>query len=497
MLYSVVSKFVVFTLLGADLVNAGSPPATILKCINIKASECLGKHADYQCICDDKQAILECLAIYAPYGNYLEARDHFLGSCIDRFPHLIDDPDYNMKLPKKRLTSTINSEIMTSTTIKFTSTTWDPTTTIVDPIVSSIPSLLPGDDECEDEDNENELEDDDEDCECKCYCDCDDDEYDEIDDDDGNDHDKDDDKEEEEDEEDDDCDDKEDKEKGEEVDDDDEEDDDNEEEIDNDPQLEDPEDEEDGDDEDDGDKNKEEDEEDKEEGDDEDDNDDEDDEDNEEEEEEEEFINDDGCICTCKCKCNKKKTNNPFNDNENDSADDNTTEESKLFTDDDFWVCNNPNGCYEENDDEDETEIVEYLAYKKEYLSLPNQYQYGDLEQSEFWSEEKKARADILNQIQELRNQKDEKKLENSKVNSKQNSKSNAIDFKFATPELMFNQQKKKRDEGLIDDTPYNVKSLSYRKSKKKNEEDSRIRFGSNFFRTKKLPKATVKEEDR
>ncbi|TID16215.1 hypothetical protein CANINC_004213 [Pichia inconspicua] len=90
--------------------EATSPPAAVIHCINAKAPECTKRHSDYSCLCGHRDAILNCLALKSPYGKYLEARDHFLGICMERIPHLVDDPDFNFELGKRKVrppTSTI------------------------------------------------------------------------------------------------------------------------------------------------------------------------------------------------------------------------------------------------------------------------------------------------------------------------------------------------------------------------------------------------------
>lgn len=87
-----------FISLGASKSNAIAPPASVLHCVGLLAKHCPKKHLDYLCLCNERIAFLTCLAIESPYGNFLEARDHYLGTCIERLPFLENDPSYNVEL---------------------------------------------------------------------------------------------------------------------------------------------------------------------------------------------------------------------------------------------------------------------------------------------------------------------------------------------------------------------------------------------------------------
>jgi hypothetical protein len=136
------------------------------------------------------------------------------------------------------------------------------------------------------------------------------------------------------------------------------------------------------------------------------------------------------------------------------------------------------------------------MAYKKEYLSLPAQYHY-DTEENEFWTEEKRARAEILDSIEK------EIKSKNKKIQAQRKGKqgNDAIDFEFATPETVHSQ---KRSEYMEIDSSEDIQPNSHKRSremasinsrKQQKKEGKRIRFGSSTLKTKKLPKARLDED--
>lgn len=61
-----------------------TPPACLLSCINELSHSCPYAHSDYQCICTKKDSLIGCLVDICPYGTFELARDHFLGTCLER-----------------------------------------------------------------------------------------------------------------------------------------------------------------------------------------------------------------------------------------------------------------------------------------------------------------------------------------------------------------------------------------------------------------------------
>lgn len=149
------------------LVAATSPPAAVLHCINVKAPECSNRHSDYACICSHVDAILYCLAIHSPYGNYLEARDHFLGTCVERIPELMDNPKFNLDLPKRKTKRFVSSVSSTTNSNFFNPTNYPKDNKDNDKKNECIEKIG--------ESNKKKISNDiciDENCHCQCYCTC-------------------------------------------------------------------------------------------------------------------------------------------------------------------------------------------------------------------------------------------------------------------------------------------------------------------------------------
>lgn len=511
--------YVLLVVFGGAVVNASSPPAAVLHCVNDIARLCEGFHSNYECICYNRDRMLYCLATVSPYGNYMEARDHFLGTCIDRIPALINDPNFNLDLPRKTSTTTVggtltsasefpSSALEPSNGTKTPLPTLEPTASATEPSVSEgypstsvhtsehtttstdlsseyhstvstepLPIPLPTDipvhippDECDDNFEDDPEEDYDDNCECECQCDCGDDDDDNDDDNDGDDEDD----EEEDYDENDNFDGIEEKEEEEEEGDYDDNDDTNEDEEEETEDCPDEDNDDDHAEEDDGDGEGEDDEDDTE--------------DNEEENQEDEEDNDE-CYCYCECECNdevddseKKKDTRRGELN---------SEEHEEYVDDNYWTCDtsNPEDCL----DEDDAQVAEYFSIKKAFLSLPKQYQYGSPE-NRFWEEEKKSRAEILNEIKRKYGKKNGKNLDaESEEEESESDHPNAIDFIFATPEKIFKRDVEKEEESDILSSGLN--SLNPKKLLFEEGEDRRIRFGSSFLKTGKLPKKKLQDD--
>lgn len=69
-------------------------PASFLWCVNSFAHNMPQKLSDYEGICDKRDEFLKCLVDKCEYGNYLSARDHFLGTCATLVPKLANDKRY-------------------------------------------------------------------------------------------------------------------------------------------------------------------------------------------------------------------------------------------------------------------------------------------------------------------------------------------------------------------------------------------------------------------
>lgn len=470
-------------------VGATTPPAAILRCVNEAARDCQGTHSNYKCICDQKDRVLYCLAVYSPYGNYLCARDHFLGTCIDHVPNLVDDPDFNFDIPRRKTKTSAQPEPTNYPEIPDDDEDDDKKEWNEDDNNNEeVPIQLPPD-ECDDKLDEDieEEEPNERNCEFVCYCECD--EENDIEDDqdfdgieDGDDDDEDEDEDEEEDYED--------------------------------------EDEE---------KSKENEDEEYEYGDDNNNNDDDDDSTDEDDDDNDDWEEDD-CFCTCKEVCydengnvidnnsteeisfdyinreddvDEEDKNYEYNKEEENNANDFEKETSLEITENDAitseeknegididkevikndWACDstNPSDCMYPEDDE-LPKI--YSNSHKEYIGLPNQYQYGD-QKSEFWKEEKKSRAEIIDKLQH--------QFAKKKANSEKDHQ-NAVDFKFTSKSGLLKRELDSYGHTRISSAgleKYNPKKVIFEDGKQ-----SRIRFGSSFLKTERLPKKRPDEED-
>lgn len=471
-------------------VGATTPPAAILRCVNEAARDCQGTHSNYKCICDQKDRVLYCLAVYSPYGNYLCARDHFLGTCIDHVPNLVDDPDFNFDIPRRKTKTSAQPEPTNYPEIPDDNDDddkkeWNEDDNNDEEENEEVPIQLPPD-ECDDKLDEDieEEEPNERNCEFVCYCECD--EENDIEDDqdfdgieDGDDDDEDEDEEED-------------------YEDEDEE------------------------------KNKENEDEEYEYGDD--DNNDDDDDSTDEDDDDNDDWEEDDCFCTCKEVCYDENGNvidnnsteeisfdyinreddvdeedekYDYNKEEENSANDTEEETSLEITENDAitseeknegididkevikndWACDstNPNDCMYPEDDE-LPKI--YSNSHKEYIGLPNQYQYGD-QKSEFWKEEKKSRAEIIDKLQH--------QFAKKKANSEKDHL-NAVDFKFTSKSGLLKRELDSYGHTRISSAgleKYNPKKVIFEDGKQ-----SRIRFGSSFLKTERLPKKRPDEED-
>ncbi|ESX01159.1 hypothetical protein KL918_002801 [Ogataea parapolymorpha] len=88
----------VLSLIALAAMTVAMPPACTLACVNDQAHLCAKSHLDFSCLCASRAHILRCLIDKCPFGNYLPARDHYLGTCIERIPALATNPLYNIHL---------------------------------------------------------------------------------------------------------------------------------------------------------------------------------------------------------------------------------------------------------------------------------------------------------------------------------------------------------------------------------------------------------------
>lgn len=132
--------YTLLLVLGGAVVGASFPPAAVLHCVNDISRSCEGFYSNYECICKGRDRMLYCLATVSPYGNYMEAKDYFLRTCIDHIPALINNPDFNLDLPKKISSTTVDSTL--TSVLAFSSSAPDHSGATAPPIPPLEPTIL-------------------------------------------------------------------------------------------------------------------------------------------------------------------------------------------------------------------------------------------------------------------------------------------------------------------------------------------------------------------
>ncbi|KAK6456826.1 uncharacterized protein RJT20DRAFT_1414 [Scheffersomyces xylosifermentans] len=69
-----------------------TPPACFLSCVSEIARTCVRNKADLTCICANEDSLVGCLVDICPYGTFLSARDHYLGTCMEHGRPTIANP---------------------------------------------------------------------------------------------------------------------------------------------------------------------------------------------------------------------------------------------------------------------------------------------------------------------------------------------------------------------------------------------------------------------
>ncbi|ODV84335.1 hypothetical protein CANARDRAFT_29218 [[Candida] arabinofermentans NRRL YB-2248] len=87
------------TLLTLVCTTWATPPACVLACVNRFGYACEQGHLDFPCLCSARVHFMDCLIETCPFGAYLPARDHYLGTCVERLPELGNNPDFNYNIP--------------------------------------------------------------------------------------------------------------------------------------------------------------------------------------------------------------------------------------------------------------------------------------------------------------------------------------------------------------------------------------------------------------
>ena len=69
-----------------------TPPACFLSCINEMSYYCGNGHMDFSSLCAREETLIQCLVDICPYGTFLSARDHFLGTCMEHGKPSVTNP---------------------------------------------------------------------------------------------------------------------------------------------------------------------------------------------------------------------------------------------------------------------------------------------------------------------------------------------------------------------------------------------------------------------
>ncbi|QPG76102.1 hypothetical protein FOA43_003488 [Brettanomyces nanus] len=71
-----------------------SVPGALLGCVNQVAHATASSHRDFQSICAKRDQVLKCLVDNCAFGNFLQARDHYLGTCLCMVSELQNNTRY-------------------------------------------------------------------------------------------------------------------------------------------------------------------------------------------------------------------------------------------------------------------------------------------------------------------------------------------------------------------------------------------------------------------
>ncbi|EMG46345.1 hypothetical protein G210_3406 [Candida maltosa Xu316] len=83
--------FPIFIIVLLELVIA-TPPACFLTCTYEIAQNCPNSFNDLTCICINEDSIIGCLVDICPFGAFLSARDHYIGTCLEHGRPTITNP---------------------------------------------------------------------------------------------------------------------------------------------------------------------------------------------------------------------------------------------------------------------------------------------------------------------------------------------------------------------------------------------------------------------
>lgn len=134
-----------------------TPPACFLSCINEIAHDCPEDAANLTCICINEDLIIGCLVDICPFGTFISARDHYIGTCLEHGRPSITNPIPPPAIwPPEPKVSSISDTTMktkyTSSAMQVTQTVEFPARVTITPLPSEVinpePEIV---DESEDE----------------------------------------------------------------------------------------------------------------------------------------------------------------------------------------------------------------------------------------------------------------------------------------------------------------------------------------------------------
>lgn len=69
-----------------------TPPACFISCTSEIGRKCPGGLTDLTCLCSKEDDIVACLVDICPFGTFLSARDHYIGTCLEHGKPTITNP---------------------------------------------------------------------------------------------------------------------------------------------------------------------------------------------------------------------------------------------------------------------------------------------------------------------------------------------------------------------------------------------------------------------
>lgn len=121
-----------------------TPPACFLSCINEIAHDCPEDAVNLTCICINEDLIIGCLVDICPFGTFISARDHYIGTCLEHGRPSITNPVPPPAIwpPEPKVSSISNTTMrteFTSSIMQVTQTVEFPARVTITPIPSDIP----------------------------------------------------------------------------------------------------------------------------------------------------------------------------------------------------------------------------------------------------------------------------------------------------------------------------------------------------------------------